>query len=81
MQHSASQRGQFENYALTGQGLACIDDTLGIYYTVVTNSSAGLVALLGISLKTLERVEEMVLPFLKEAFVGVGQYCNFDPGE
>ena len=76
----AFQRGQFDQYDVAGQGLACLNDKEGVYFTVAYNVSTRDVVLLGISLRTLQLLDEVKLPFLESLFVGVGQYCNYDPG-
>ncbi|XP_062510942.1 uncharacterized protein LOC134186879 [Corticium candelabrum] len=73
------RRGQFDQYDVAGQGLACLNDKEGVYFTVAYNVSTRDVVLLGISLRTLQLLDEVKLPFLESLFVGVGQYCNYDP--
>ncbi|XP_065838197.1 uncharacterized protein [Oscarella lobularis] len=72
------RRGSYEKYDLAGQGLACIDEKIGVYYTLATNATTGNVSLIGISLQTLSLDLEINVPILNEGFVGVGQYCNVD---
>ena len=66
-------------YEAQGQGVSSSDVSRGIFYIVGTNLSTDSIALVGISITTGEVLVEIPLPFVLEAFVGVGQYVDVDP--
>ena len=66
-------------YEAQGQGVSSSDVSRGIFYIVGTNLSTDSIALVGISISTGEVLTEIPLPFVLEAFIGVGQYVDVDP--
>ncbi|KNC46527.1 uncharacterized protein AMSG_02963 [Thecamonas trahens ATCC 50062] len=66
-------------YEAQGQGLATLDEELGIYYIIGTNVSASnAVKLVGVSVATGNVVAETPLPFQSSELIGVGQYLAYD---
>eukprot|EP01010_Urceolus_cornutus_P000576 NODE_1096_length_1108_cov_265.655335_g840_i0.p1 GENE.NODE_1096_length_1108_cov_265.655335_g840_i0~~NODE_1096_length_1108_cov_265.655335_g840_i0.p1 ORF type:complete len:321 (-),score=42.11 NODE_1096_length_1108_cov_265.655335_g840_i0:95-1057(-) len=64
---------------LVGEGETVLDDTRGLMYVIAYNNSLKQTAVVAISLETGSKVNEIVLPYLPERFIGVGEGIAYDP--
>eukprot|EP01006_Ploeotia_vitrea_P040468 TRINITY_DN66427_c7_g7_i1.p1 TRINITY_DN66427_c7_g7~~TRINITY_DN66427_c7_g7_i1.p1 ORF type:complete len:340 (-),score=45.09 TRINITY_DN66427_c7_g7_i1:140-1159(-) len=70
------QIGQEFKETFDAQGLSSIDDRRGIYYFIGRNLTAHDIHLIGVSTDTGNVLSQTPLPFLRESFIGVGEYVN-----
>eukprot|EP01156_Anaeramoeba_ignava_P007875 Anaeramoba_ignava/a354320_68.p1 GENE.a354320_68~~a354320_68.p1 ORF type:complete len:311 (+),score=87.61 a354320_68:31-963(+) len=70
--------GKIISHEAFGENLATLDPDNNLMYFVGTNLTSLKICLVSVSLQDGHVVDEIVLPYVSESFIGVGELCNID---